>query len=184
MNIAIFGSAFNPPSLGHKSVIERLAHYDQILLVPSIAHAWGKEMIDFSTRCEMVEKFIEDLKENGVLKQVQLCKIEEELFSKTTKSKDENSSSITTFAVLSELQSLYPNSQLTFVLGPDNFLNFGKFYKADEITQRWSILACPESLPVRSTQIRQRLAESESLELLDLTTPSVETFIKKNKLYQ
>ncbi len=45
--IAIFGSAFNPPSLGHKSVIESLSHFDLVLLEPSIAHAWGKNMLDY-----------------------------------------------------------------------------------------------------------------------------------------
>ena len=33
--IAIFGSAFNPPTLGHLSVLERLTHFDRILLLPS-----------------------------------------------------------------------------------------------------------------------------------------------------
>ncbi|MCV5855789.1 hypothetical protein OFN53_34760, partial [Escherichia coli] len=59
--IAIFGSAFNPPSLGHKSVIESLSHFDLVLLEPSIAHAWGKNMLDYPTRCKMVDVFIKDM---------------------------------------------------------------------------------------------------------------------------
>ncbi|MDF4536048.1 nicotinate-nicotinamide nucleotide adenylyltransferase, partial [Vibrio parahaemolyticus] len=48
--IAVFGSAFNPPTLGHKSIIDSLGHFDLILLVPSIAHAWGKTMLDYELR--------------------------------------------------------------------------------------------------------------------------------------
>ena len=59
MKIAVFGSAFNPPSLGHKSVIERLSHFDKVLLVPSLSHAWGKEMLPFDTRIDMVLTFID-----------------------------------------------------------------------------------------------------------------------------
>ena len=90
--IAIFGSAFNPPSLGHKSVIDSLAHFDKILLVPSIAHAWGKEMLDFDTRCQLVNAFISDLS----LDQVELSLIEKSLFTP--------GESVTTYAVLSELR--------------------------------------------------------------------------------
>nr|WP_244875229.1 nicotinate-nicotinamide nucleotide adenylyltransferase [Vibrio litoralis] len=174
MNIAIFGSAFNPPSLGHKSVLERLKHYDLVLLVPSIAHTWGKDMLEYSARCEMVEAFIRDAK----LENLQISNVEAEILQSNV---EEQGQSVTTYAVMTALQERYPQSQLTFVLGPDNFLNFGKFYKADEITTKWSILACPETLPVRSTQIRQRLANHQSID--DLTTPSVEIYIQEHKLY-
>ncbi|HCH00350.1 MAG TPA: nicotinate-nicotinamide nucleotide adenylyltransferase [Vibrio sp.] len=174
VNIAIFGSAFNPPSLGHKSVLERLKHYDLVLLVPSIAHAWGKDMLEYSARCEMVEAFIRDAK----LENLQISNVEAEILQSNV---EEQGQSVTTYAVMTALQERYPQSQLTFVLGPDNFLNFGKFYKADEITTKWSILACPETLPVRSTQIRQRLANHQSID--DLTTPSVEIYIQEHKLY-
>lgn len=173
MKIAVFGSAFNPPSLGHKSVLERLSHFDLILMVPSIAHAWGKEMLDYDTRCEMVTAFMQDLN----LPQVELSTIERTLLEQ-----DEGAQAVTTFALLSALQCRYPESELTFVIGPDNFLQFSKFYKAQEITQQWSILACPETLPVRSTHIRQHLEAGSSIE--GLTTTSVSQFIHSHKLYQ
>ena len=43
--IAVMGSAFNPPSLGHKDVVEQaLKQCDQVWLVPAFRHAWGKSM--------------------------------------------------------------------------------------------------------------------------------------------
>lgn len=42
--IAVMGSAFNPPSLGHKDVVEQaLTQCDQVWLVPAFRHAWGKK---------------------------------------------------------------------------------------------------------------------------------------------
>lgn len=90
--IAVFGSAFNPPSLGHKSVIESLTHFDRVLLLPSIAHAWGKQMLEYSARCELVDAFIEDLQVDNVERST----IEESLYSPE--------SSVTTYAVLEALE--------------------------------------------------------------------------------
>lgn len=158
-SIAVFGSAFNPPSLGHKSVLERLQHFDRVLLLPSYSHAWGKAMIDYGARCELVEAFIEDLGFSNL----ELCRLEEEIAV--------GNESVTTYAVLEELQKRLPDAELTFVVGPDNFLNFGKFYKSDEILNKWQILACPEVVKVRSTIIRENIVNNRSIS--HLTTERV-----------
>ncbi|MFV0448043.1 MAG: nicotinate-nicotinamide nucleotide adenylyltransferase [Vibrio sp.] len=167
--IAVFGSAFNPPSLGHKSVIDSLDHFDRILLVPSISHAWGKDMLDYEIRCQLIEAFIEDIGSSKVT----LCKIEQELVTP--------GNSVTTFAVLTKVEEIFPQADITFVIGPDNLLNFDKFYKSAEILQRWSIMVCPERIPVRSTEIRRRL--SDNAEISDLTTPNVESLLQRLKVY-
>lgn len=168
--IAIFGSAFNPPSLGHKSVIDSLAHFDKILLVPSIAHAWGKEMLDFETRCQLVNAFISDLS----LDQVELSLTEKSLFTP--------GESVTTYAVLNELQKLHRDAELTFVIGPDNFFKFASFYKSDEITERWSVMACPEKVKIRSTDIRNALVSGS--DVAKLSTKSVTKMLQDGGLYQ
>ncbi len=172
MKIAVFGSAFNPPTFGHKSVLERLSHFDLVLMVPSIAHAWGKEMLPYPIRCELVQLFIDDI----ALQNVQLCDVETHLYE------PEAQASVTTYAVLEQLQKDYPESDLTFVMGPDNFLQFSKFYKANEITQKWSVLACPETIGVRSTQIRQNCNVGHPI--TELTTPRVIHYINTHQLYQ
>ena len=167
--IAIFGSAFNPPSLGHKSVIESLTHFDTVLLLPSIAHAWGKEMLDYNLRCQMVDLFIQDLGYDNIKR----CSVEEELYVP--------GESVTTYAVLERVQEMYPSADITFVVGPDNFFNFHKFYKAEQILLNWSVMACPEKVAVRSTDIRNALQKMGSV--AKLTTKSIATFLIDNKLY-
>ncbi|OBT07924.1 nicotinate-nicotinamide nucleotide adenylyltransferase [Vibrio sp. UCD-FRSSP16_10] len=168
--IAIFGSAFNPPSYGHLSVIERLAHFDQVLLVPSIAHAWGKEMLDYSLRCSMIEAFVDDIPCNNV----SLSRIEERVEKLDT--------GVTTYQVLEEIQAEYPSSELTFVMGPDNLFNFAKFYNAEKIMKRWNVLACPETVAIRSTEIREKLAQGQ--EINSLTTKSVVKILQNKHLYR
>lgn len=170
MKIAVFGSAFNPPSLGHRSVIQSLSHFDLVLLVPSIAHAWGKTMLDYEQRCELVDRFIADLAQHNVVR----SDVEEQLY--------QPNESVTTYAVLSRLEQIYPNAELTFIMGPDNLFNFAKFYQAEAITQRWSVMACPQKIAIRSTDIRDALARQEPIE--HLTTPSVSSALLHNQYYQ
>ncbi|BCN26474.1 MULTISPECIES: nicotinate-nicotinamide nucleotide adenylyltransferase [Vibrio] len=168
--IAVFGSAFNPPSLGHKSVIESLSHFDLVLLEPSIAHAWGKNMLDYPIRCKLVDAFITDLG----LSNVQRSEQEQALY--------QPEQSVTTFALLEKIQEIYPQADITFVIGPDNFFNFAKFYKAQEITQRWTVMACPERVKVRSTDIREALVKGQDISTF--TTPSVNEILVSEGLYQ
>ncbi|MZI91865.1 nicotinate-nicotinamide nucleotide adenylyltransferase [Vibrio sp. CAIM 722] len=168
--IAVFGSAFNPPSLGHKSVIDSLNHFDRVLLVPSISHAWGKTMLDYQIRCQLLQAFIKDLGES----KAELSTVEQSLVKPNT--------SVTTYEVLDALQDEYPEAELTFVIGPDNLFKFAKFYRSDDILKRWSIMACPQRLPIRSTDIRDRLSQQQNIN--DLTTDGVAKLLKQQNLYQ
>ncbi len=168
--IAIFGSAFNPPSLGHKSVIESLSHFDLVLLEPSIAHAWGKEMLDYPTRCKLVDAFIKDIG----LSNVQRSDLEQALY--------QPGNSVTTYELLNKTQEAHPAADITFVIGPDNFFNFAKFYRAQEITERWTVMACPEKIKIRSTDIRDALMTGQDIR--DFTTATVCELLTNEGLYQ
>ncbi|WP_100752667.1 nicotinate-nicotinamide nucleotide adenylyltransferase [Vibrio salilacus] len=167
--IAVFGSAFNPPSLGHKSVIESLSHFEQVLLLPSISHAWGKQMLDYSIRCQLVDAFIEDMN----LPYVMRSDVEECLY--------QPEQSVTTFAVLEALEQRHPEAELTFVVGPDNLFNFSQFYRCDEILCRWSLLSCPEKVAIRSTDIRSALSCKQDVN--HLTTENVARLLSEQAHY-
>ncbi len=156
-NIAVFGSAFNPPTLGHASVLQRLVHFDLVLLVPSFAHAWGKTMAPFESRCQWLQLFVDELG----LRNLQICQIESQLA--------ETRDTVTTFELLKALSAQYPNDSLTFVMGPDNLLNFNKFSNYQNILNQWNVLTCPQTHNIRSTQIREALKMGKSIDYL--TTP-------------
>ena len=54
--------------------------------------------------------------------------------------------------VLEKIQEIHTQADITFVIGPDNFFKFAKFYRAEEITERWTVMACPEKVKIRSTE--------------------------------
>ncbi|MGU3842201.1 nicotinate-nicotinamide nucleotide adenylyltransferase, partial [Vibrio diabolicus] len=159
-----------PPSLGHKSVIESLSHFDLVLLEPSIAHAWGKNMLDYPTRCKMVDAFIKDMG----LSNVRRSDAEQALY--------QPGQSVTTYALLEKIQEIYPTADITFVIGPDNFFKFAKFSRAEEIMERWTVMACPEKVKVRSTDIRNALVTGEDINAY--TTPSVCELLLNEGLYK
>jgi nicotinate-nucleotide adenylyltransferase len=174
MNIAIFGSAFNPPTKGHEDAVRYLLdnkhNFDSVLLVPSYRHAFGKSMLSYDIRKSFLNAFIDDINDN----RVQALAIEDLIDSKEKP--------IYTYDLLNYLQeNLYPNDKLTFVIGPDNKINWKKFYKADEIAGKWDVSVVPERLPIRSTLVRHNLEKGKNID--DLVTPSVARYIEENQLY-
>nr|WP_321241869.1 nicotinate-nicotinamide nucleotide adenylyltransferase [uncultured Tolumonas sp.] len=168
--IAVMGSAFNPPSLGHKDVVEQaLKHCDQVWLVPAFRHAWGKSMAPYPQRCEMVKQFVEDIADP----RVSLCAIEHEIASDKP---------VYSFDLLAELQTrIQPDDQLLLVIGPDNAAAFDKFYRASDIRQRWQLLVVKERISVRSTKIRTALQQHQSI--TGMTTPRVADFLATHPVY-
>lgn len=127
-------------------------------------------MLSYETRIEMVSIFVNDLNMNNL----ELSTLEKEIYIPEQ--------SVTTFSLLKKLQELHRTADITFIIGPDNLLQFSKFYKSDEIVQRWSVMACPETLPVRSTDIRTAIQDGESIS--HLTTKGVQKYIATHHLYE
>ena len=138
--------------------------------MPSIAHAWGKKMLDYRSRCILLDAFIGDLS----LENLQKSTIEQDLFT--------SGYPVRTYEVLTALQTEFPDSTITFVMGVDNLFSFGRFYKSKEILRHFSVLACPEKVPVRSTTIREALISSCPIE--NMSTPSVVALLLSSSWYK
>lgn len=172
MNIAIFGSAFNPPTLGHADVIQQLldsvAVFDTVLLVPSFKHAFDKRMMDYKARIAMLNIFARDLNKD----KVEVLAIEHEIC--------QNDTPVYTYDLLTHIEdALFPDANLSFVIGPDNQQNWHKFYKAKEITERWNIVHANERINVRSTQVRQHLVDNNRFD--NLVTAGVHEYLKRHR---
>ncbi|WP_199609594.1 nicotinate-nicotinamide nucleotide adenylyltransferase [Flocculibacter collagenilyticus] len=194
--IAVFGSAFNPPTRGHADVITQLQQhairFDEILLIPSYQHAFGKKMADYQTRCELLQLFIEDITQAPSAltpTKVTPCFVEH-LIEK------EQGAAIYTYDVLTFLEQRYQalndhqQYEMHFIIGPDNLANWDKFYKAQEIKQRWQLVAVPQQQDIRSTYAREALENSldndrEALlvKLQQYLTPSVAEYLITHNVY-
>ncbi|MGQ8365854.1 nicotinate-nicotinamide nucleotide adenylyltransferase [Glaciecola sp. 1036] len=174
MKLVIFGSAFNPPTKGHEDAISHLLsdkhNFDRVLLIPSFRHAFNKQMLDYNYRKDLLADFVADIDDPRV----------DSLPIEDTISKDDHP--VFTYDLLHHLStSVFPEDELFFAIGPDNAKIWHKFYKADEITQRWSLIEVPERKPIRSTLVRRKIRLDEDISAL--VTPSVAKRIKQYKLY-
>lgn len=174
MNIAIFGSAFNPPTKGHedaiKSVLAPEYNVDKVVLVPAYKHAFNKKMIDYRLRVEMLDAFVADIND----KRVSILAIEHDIAT--------DDRPVYTFDLLTYLQAeVFINAQLHFVIGPDNVNNWHKFYKAEEIKRGWNLIKVSERKNIRSTMVREAL--KNNLPIDHLVTPNVLRLIQQHSLY-
>lgn len=150
--IAVFGSAFNPAHRGHEDVIAQVAkQFDKIVVVPNYAHAFGKKMLAYDFRLSMTRAMVGQLDVDAV---VEVSDIEQALF-------EAGKSPIYTYDLLEALETSLGTKHLFFVIGPDNAMPevWGRFHRANEITQRWSLWPAKENINIRSTYIRDNLAK-------------------------
>ncbi len=156
--VAVFGSAFNPPHMGHADAVNQvLEHFDEVILVPSFAHAFGKSMAPFRLRVEMAAALV---KHCGWGVRVKVSDIEESIAARKLSSEP-----VYTFDVLEALENHNPDTHYTFIVGPDNAVNetWKKFFNAEEIDRRWGRWAAKEREPIRSTYIRKALKDGADI---------------------
>lgn len=179
--IGILGAAFDPPTLGHKNVVEQaLKVFDKIYLIPSVDHAFGKKMSPFEHRVKMLKIFAKNWPEDKVC----INLIEQDLL------KQNGNGPIYTYDVLQTLENQKtPGVQYSFIIGPDNAKQWQKFYKAEEITKKWDIFHAVEEIPLHSTDVRKIVLEDGGIpeQLINALEGKVEAqvaqYIIENNLY-
>ena len=188
----VFGSAFNPPTQGHRDVLIQAApHFDNILLVPSVAHAFHKKTLPLTKRVELLEAFCVDI--SSVFCKFEISLIESELL------RTEPETPVYTWTVMDTLSKQYPDTTFSFIRGPDNANPeiWQRFYRYQDIEQRWPIFTAEEIVDARSSKVREALA-SISLakqssrtplpkqlrtQLQEWLTPAVMALILEQQLY-
>ena len=187
--IGIFGSAFNPPTLGHFDALKQAStRFDRILLVPSASHAFAKKMLSFASRVDMLEVFVANICLPEC--QIEVCTLEAEML------KQAPDKPVYTFDLLDTLERRYEGkAQLGFIRGPDNAdpNTWKRFYKAEEIEQRWDLFTAQERVQARSSYVRELIqtltasgkSDDKQLRALDsLLLPCVRDHILTNRLYE
>ncbi|WOG28001.1 adenylyltransferase/cytidyltransferase family protein [Endozoicomonas sp. 8E] len=182
--IGILGSAFNPPTLGHLDVLEQARQaFDLILLVPNAAHAFSKSMLPFHHRVAMCQQLVNSVQLPQC--QIEVSDIELKMLA------DNPEKPVYTFDLLELLEQKYPGDQLGFIRGPDNAdpRIWKRFYRSEDIEQRWQVFTARERQNIRSTQVRELLVSGSSDDnnkeaVAALLLPSVHDYILQHHLYQ
>lgn len=149
----VFGAAFDPPTLGHQNAIEQcFTHFDTVLVVPSAAHAFGKQMSPFKHRLAMLKLLCQTWDDQ----KVRMETIEQELL------KHNPEKPVYSFDLLQALEAKYQlmPSQLTLILGPDTMSQWHRFYRHQDIDTRWQRLEVQECIDVHGIDVRQLVSKT------------------------
>lgn len=207
MNITLFGGSFNPPHLGHSLVIEDYLTFtktvDQVWILPTYHHTFGKHLATSKHRLAMSCHFINSLPTN-LKSRVKLCPIEIDLkLSGQTHQTIQVLKSKTDYVthVMSLKNSLF-NVQYSFLMGSDQLPSFHKWGHYRKLLKLINFLVYPranhplENLQpgmkpflhkdqtitnFSSTMVRNRL--NQGLPVSSLTPTPVNSYLTKHQLY-
>lgn len=180
MEVALLGGSFNPPHVGHLLV----AHYvratqavDEVWLMPTWVHPFGKVAEPFEHRVRMCELLCEDT--SGWLK---VSTVEREV------GKDGR-----TVDTLEFLHARYPGVRFSLVIGSDIVRDLPHWKDVERIRQLARVLvvnraghpapeaAGPPLVAVSSTEVRERMARAQSPE--ELVPRRVLEYARQQGLY-
>ncbi len=180
-NIGIFGSSFDPPHRGHLAVIKHLlttGHFNELWLVPTYKHPFGKTLTKFSTRISMLKCLLRPLRRLRPFHPHKISQIEKAIPQRPTYA----------WHVIRALKKRHPNFRFTLIVGSDVKKELRKWYRINALKKLVSFYFIPrkgyEKSPfprVSSSDIRERVRNGKSIR--GLTTRDVEDFILKNHLY-
>lgn len=164
MRVAVYGGSFDPPHVGHAMVAGWLKwadRADEVWLVPSHAHPFGKQSRPFALRLALCEALA-----SAVGPWVRASDVEGDL--------DGPSFTIDTLETLS---ARHPEHTFRYVLGADNLDALDKWKRWDRIAAAYDPIVVGRAgyvnplgsvvFPgVSSTDIRRRLSVGESVDHL------------------
>jgi nicotinate-nucleotide adenylyltransferase len=179
--IAIFGGAFDPPHSGHQAACLYLlacGEVDTVWWVPSMVHAFGKQMAPFDERVAMCRLAIRPFDPA----RVQVSTVEADLPPPQR-----------TVDTVAHLAALHPGCQLRVAIGSDNLDELPRWKEIDRLRSLAPLLVVPRSgyldagapplLPeIASSELRQRIARGADPR--PLVDAAVAAHIAERKLYR
>lgn len=188
MQIGVFGSSLNPPTLGHMNVLEQAVdHFDEVVIVPARSHAFQKKLIAIEHRMNMLQLILQTLDLN-VQRRIKILDVERELYQR-------DDQPIYTYHVLEYLTQYFNQEkvdcELSFIIGPDlaERAVWQKFYRFKEIEEKWSIFVVKQNSDIRSERVRHILQArsttdfDKNQQLIPLVGKAIADYIIKHQLY-
>jgi len=180
MKIACLGTSANPPHLAHLKIAQLLLRkklVDQVWIIPSHHHAFGKPLLPWKYRWSMVKILTN--------KKIKACDIESKRKGK----------SYTVGTVLT-LKKKYPQHQFYWIIGADivQKKEYLKWHKWEQLEKNINFIVLRRSgyklhkapkvfsrvinfnIPISSTEIRRHLAEN--LPVDSLVPPKIVQYLK------
>lgn len=180
--VALLGGSFNPPHVGHvMAAWWALATQgvDEVWLLPSFVHPFGKALAPWSDRLRMCELAL------GAIRGGSVCTAEAELAGDPLVGK--------TARTLEHLIASYPDRRFALILGTDILPETARWYRFDRVRELARIIVVGRqgfepvrgapSLPeVSSSAVREAIARGE--DPTGLVPAAVARYIAERGLYR
>ena len=186
MNIGLFGGSFNPIHNGHIRLAKALlreAGLDEVwfMVSPQNPFKQNQKLLDDDKRFQLVQIALKDEPN------LKACDFEFNLPKPSY-----------TWNTLQALEQAFPEHQFVILIGGDNWAAFDKWYRYEDILQRYPIVVYPREgsevqasgvkivktplINISSTQIRQRIQEGKNVR--GLVPTDVAMMIEQEHLYR
>jgi nicotinate-nucleotide adenylyltransferase len=187
-SIGLFGGSFNPPHIAHQLValyVLESQDVDQVWLVPTFRHAFGKDLAPFSDRVAMCEQAMASLGSRVAVSQIEATLAARPGFVASR-----------TLHLVEALLEEYPDYRFRLVIGSDILSETSQWYRWDDVVRLAPPIVIGRSghlvpgctatelaMPlVSSTEIRRRLSNREPVG--DLLPRQVVRYIDQRGLYR
>lgn len=140
--IGFFGVTANPPHKGHLRVVEKaLSQISEIWISPVYQHPFGKNMLDYSLRLEMLHLLFQNFS------QVRILEIDKEYYEKFQKMPY-------SYELLQYISTNYHVAP-RLIIGSDNYqpVIWNKFHHHQEIEKEFGLIVIADE-GIHSTTIR------------------------------
>jgi len=137
MKVALFGSSFNPPHIGHVTAVKYFARYfDEVWLLPVYRHMYSSKsnLLDYSKRFELTKLAFEGCSN------VHVKNVEKEAFEFFNKSRNNNDViQVGSIDILEYLIEKYGDKiEFSWIVGADAYHDIcaGKWKRGDVLLQK------------------------------------------------
>ncbi|MBU0553940.1 DUF2520 domain-containing protein [Myxococcota bacterium] len=126
-NIVLYGGAFDPPHLAHLFAVTALLSregVDEVWLLPTADHVFGKDMAPFEARIAWLEAATAPL---GARVKISRFEAERAGLSRT-------------YDTLDALSARHPDAHFAFAIGADNLAAAHRWYRFEALRARWPLI--------------------------------------------
>lgn len=157
MNIALFGTSADPPTIGHQSILEWLSGNFDLVVVWVSDNPFKSHRSPLNHRLEMVRILIETTN-----------------FPRSNVELHPEISNPRTLITLKQAQQIWTEANFSLVVGADIVLQLPSWYRSEELLAQVSIVVIPRSGYVLTKEQLQRIEKyPHQITIADLTVPGV-----------
>ncbi len=162
MNIALFGTSADPPTLGHQVVLEWLANRFALVAVWASDNPFKGNQTPLEHRQSMLRLLVAQVHLSQVIH-------------------DPTLSDPRTFNTVDVARRYWPHAQFTLVVGSDVLPTLLHWYRIQELLSRVKILALPRSgVPLIETTLDNLRSQGADLEIADFLGPDISSSAYRN----